>query len=148
MSHLRQQIREAVETILASAPNAVVATIYRSHVYPKTALPCVAIYTTNETSELENVTLPSVRTYSRRVDLNIEVTAESQVNVEDAVDTLAAAVEVKMASDPTLGGLVVDAALEQTNIELHGDTLIPFGTAQLRYVCWYRTQADNPEGAQ
>ena len=140
MKRSRQKIREAVAANLAG-----IATVYTSRIYPKLTLPVISVYGNNEQSEGEATEAVGPQRYSRRLTLEIEITAEATEGADDAVDDLSAQVEAAMAADRWLGGLAEETGLAATRMSFAnaGDTQV--ATAPLSYLVWYRTHASDPE---
>lgn len=144
MTHVRTQIRKKAAALLVLVAD----NVFTTKLYPKTVLPCIAIWTTQETSEKENDTIGTPRRYTRHLDMYIECTVESSVNPDDAADTMAAAIEGAIASDPSFSGLVVDVDLIGSQLNAVADgAVMPFATVQLRYRIWYRTLGTDAETA-
>ena len=66
MAHVRKQIRDRMESILAAGVASVSGRVYASRVYPLTGpdLPALAVYTSSESSGLQTM---GVRTLARDI---------------------------------------------------------------------------------
>lgn len=141
MAHARQQVRDAVVTILTTAQ--VADTISKSRVYPIPAdtVSMALVYTNSETIPQTTLTYP--RKFEREMMMMIEVVARDSDYLDDRLDRLCESVEDAIGADNTLGGLVKDCVLTDTQISLDfsGDTQI--GSAKMQFRVSYRTAENN-----
>lgn len=145
MSHVRQQIREAVKGLLTGLTTTG-DNVEVSRIWPETDanLPGLKIYTQNENSE--RMTMGSNPRIDRECELVIEARVKQPAALDGQLDKIAAEVEARMAGDSKLGGLAKGSWLASTEIEFaEGDTAI--GTLKLNYAVRYHTLAANPETA-
>lgn len=135
MSHVRQQVRDAVVTALEPLGG-----VHASRLYPvqQDELPVFLVYLGDE--EIEG----DFQTLERRLEVVVEIVVDGQTFDNDLEDQVAA-VEVALTGD--LGQLVRD--FRPTGIELsasvEGATAI--GRARITFEALYRTSYSDPETA-
>lgn len=141
MTHVRQQIREAVANKLDAASE-ITAPVYKSRVHSlaDVKLPAVLVYTTEESSERLSMD-PEL---ARECTLQIVAAVKNTGNFDDEADELSAQIERAMFSDRLLGGLAKELVLESTEIELVGDGDKPVGAVTLEYTVAYVTAISDP----
>ena len=144
--HVRQQIREAVATLVTGLTTTA-SRVYQSRVYPLADgnLPGLLIYTTEETSE--PVTMGSTRLLDRSLTLTIEGYCEGISNIDDTCDTIAKEVETAV-SGQTLSGKAKDIYLGDTAISYDGSGAKPIGYVTLNFIVLYFTEEDAPDVAK
>lgn len=147
MSHIRKQIRDRVESILASGVSLAQRRVYASRVYPFTEsqLPAVTVYSGSEASGLQTM---GVRTLARDLSLVIDAYVRVTDTFDDDVDALCVQIEETIAADYTLNGLVKDSVLTSTEIDFDGDAERPVGVARLTYTIRYVTTIGDVETAR
>jgi len=146
MSHVRQQIRERVGTILTGL-STTGNNVYQSRVYAlnESNLPALVIYTKSETSNAD--VIGSTIGLARELTLVVEAYVKVNSNFDDVVDTICAEVETAMANDRKLNGTAKFNHLESTDIEFNGEGENPVGVATMNFVVQYRTITNAPETA-
>jgi len=144
MSHVRQQIREQIGTILTGLASTG-SNVYESRVYPlnESNLPALLIYTKAETSSIS--TIGTSLGVDREITVIVEVYVKANSNFDDTVDTVCAEVEVAMGSNRTLNDTARFNYLESTDIEFSGDGENPVGVATMSFIVQYRTLQNAPE---
>ncbi|MEP1934951.1 MAG: hypothetical protein ABJJ37_27065 [Roseibium sp.] len=120
MTHIRQQVRDAVVTNLTGLPSTG-ARCFPMRTYPRndnheTAL---LIYTLRETSETSAMG-GADRDLMRQITLIVEIQARG-ADFDDKLDQAAVDVEKAMFTNRKLGGLAIDTALRETYLELATD---------------------------
>ena len=120
MAHLRQQIRERVATTLTGLTTTG-SNVFQSRVYPieNTKLPCLLIYTREESSEPLDMSPP--RTIEKRLSLVVEGYLKANSNYDDTIDTITKEVEVAMYGDRLINNLAKDSFLVSTDISFNGE---------------------------
>ena len=120
MAHLRQQIRERVATTLTGLTTTG-SNVFQSRVYPieNTKLPCLLIYTREESSEPLDMSPP--RTIEKRLSLVVEGYVQANSNYDDTIDTITKEVEVAMYGDRLINNLAKDSFLVSTDISFNGE---------------------------
>ena len=145
MSHVRQQIREAVETRITGLTTAG-TNVFSSRVYAlgEAKLPALTIYTKDESAGISNM----ARDLKRTLTIVIEGYAKGTANLDDTLDTIAAEVEGAMGSDGSLNGVGKIIGLTGTEVDIvGGDTDKPVGVVRLSYNIVYLTSAADAETA-
>lgn len=146
MSHVRQQIRERVATVLTGLTTTG-SNVYESRVYAlnESKLPALVVYSKSENSEI--TTIGTGLGIERNLTITVEAYVKANLNFDDTIDTICAEVETAMGNDRTLNGLAKFSYLGSTEIEFDGDGENPVGYATLEYVVQYRTIQNAPETA-
>lgn len=137
MAHARKQVRDAVVTVLTNA--AVADSVSKSRVYPIPAgtVSMALVYTNNETIPQTTLTYP--RKFERELNLVVECVARDADYLDDRLDRLCESVENAIGEDNTLGGVVKDCVLTDTQITLDSTGDAPIGSARLQFRVSYRT---------
>jgi len=150
MSHVRQQIRDAVVdavTLLDTTHRRV----FRTRVYPmdSASLPGICVYTQSESSTPNTIGgLKSVSAYLRTMSVAIEVYAKASVDLDNDLDDIAVEIETGMANATSLNALAEDVILASTEIDIMGgDSEQPVGVMRLNYNIIYRTTLADPSAA-
>lgn len=145
MSHVRTQIRSAVQTTLHGS------TLADTRVYaarrtplPEDDYPAILIYTPRELADAE---MGEDREYVRRLTINIDVLSEALDDLDDKVDAVAVQVETLLAANRTLGGVCMDLWLTETEIGEPREGENHHGIARLTYVADYTVAETDPETA-
>lgn len=133
MSHVRKQIRDAIETALAP-----LGSVYRSRVYPadQAELPVFLIYSGDEEDEGNLSTLD--RTYS----VIVEAVDTGDV-LDDVMDGHLASIEG--AINGTLGGTVVSIIPVGIQVARNASGSRPLGRLRINYEAHYRTSFTDPQ---
>lgn len=120
MPHVRQQIRDNIETTLTGLATTG-GNIYRSRVYPiaEDKLPGILIYT--ESEEVDTATITPPRTQVRSLVVKVEVYVKGVSNFDDDVDTIGAELESALAVDVTRGGIAKDTTILSFDADYAGD---------------------------
>ena len=132
MAHLRQQIRERVATTLTGLTTTG-SNVFQSRVYPieNTKLPCLLIYTREESSEPLDMGPP--RTIEKRLSLVVEGYVKANSNYDDTIDTITKEVEVAMYGDRLINNLAKDSFLVSTDISFNGAGDNPLGIVVMTF---------------
>ena len=145
MPHLRQAIRAAVVAALVGQTPAGARVIGTRFVpWRPVELPGIGVYTLRERVE-EDSRQTAPRELERRLELAIEACVKADEEIDDNLDALALSIERVLHADPTLGGLVSDLVLAQTEVDVLEGADQPIGVIRLVYEVWYFTGA--PEAA-
>jgi hypothetical protein len=147
MAHVRKQIRDRIESTLATAVTLATGGVYASRVYPLTEakLPAVTVYTSSEQSDLQTM---GARTLVRDLSVGVDIYVRMTSTFDDDVDAIATQIEEALAADYTLNGLSKDTVLNSTEIEFSGETEQPVGIARLTYRVRYVTTIGDVETAR
>ena len=136
MSHIRQQIREAIVTKLKEIET-FGGRVYPYRTRPHHTLPDALVYTSEDEVNHELDTMKKDK-YIRTVTVKIEIRVKATANIDDTIDDLCVETEEKMFDDPAFGGLVKQLDLITTTIELSGESDKTVGLATIEYEAWYR----------
>lgn len=149
MSHVRQQIRDAVVARLTglktTAKNVMVG---RTRPLPLDYDPTLLVYTTPAQSGGQEAAKPLSLSFPRSIQRTMSLSIWGRVQQadlpDDLLDVIAAEVETAMASDPTFGGLVKDSVLAGTvsQVDANGDR--HEGGIRLVYSVIYITRENAP----
>jgi len=147
MSHVRQQIREAIALKLTGL------TTTEDRVYQnrfttldKANLPCLVITSIRDVSA-GPISHDVPRTIQHDVSIKITAYAKALDNLDDALDDICEQVEVAMSTDRKLSGLVFNVDLQATDIDFNGEGDQPHGIAQLEYSVKYHVKENDPSTA-
>ena len=148
MAHARKQIRDAVGAALIAAATVAGARVHLSRVYPLQAanLPALRIYTTDEASETDERTMGADPQMLRKQLLIVEGVLKQTADIDDAMDELAAEVEIALAEN-MLGDLIKDIVIAGTNLDINADGEQPVGVVTMSYEVLYMTTTTDPETA-
>ena len=137
MAHARKTIRDSIVTILTNA--AVADTVSKSRVYPIPAetVSMALVYTNTETVAQTTLTYP--RKFDRELNVVIECVARDADYLDDRLDRLCESVENAIGADNTLGAVVKDCVLIDTQISLDFSGDAPIGSARMQFRVVYRT---------
>ena len=132
MAHLRQQIRERVATTLTGLTTTG-SNVFQSRVYPleNTKLPCLLIYTREESSEPLDMAPP--RTIEKRLSLVVEGYVKDNSNYDDTIDTITKEVETALYGDRLINNLAKDSFLVTTDISFNGEGDNPLGIVVMTF---------------
>lgn len=142
MAHVRQLIRENIETTLTGLTTTG-SRVFVSRVYPIAAdnLPGLAIYSSDESTEYVTTGLP--RTQLRTLSINVEAYVRGNSNYDDSLDTICSEVEVALYTDGTRGGYAKDTKITAMDSEFSGDGDQPVARATLRVEVEYATKEND-----
>lgn len=144
--HVRQAIRERVAsrvTGLASVGSNVFQT--RIHTLANNNLPCILIYSQNETSEPNQMGVN--RILDRTLSINVEIYVKATADIDDKIDAICVNVEEAIAGDITVNNLAKDITLSSTSINFIGEGDQPLGVASLTYDVMYQVRESDLETA-
>tara|TARA_Y100001973_G_scaffold40011_1_gene59899 strand:+ start:5144 stop:5578 length:435 start_codon:yes stop_codon:yes gene_type:complete len=132
MAHLRQQIRERVATTLTGLTTTG-SNVFQSRVYPleNTKLPCLLIYTREESSEPLDMGPP--RTIEKKLSLVVEGYVKANTNYDDTIDTITKEVETALYGDRLINNLAKDSFLVSTDISFNGEGDNPLGIVVMTF---------------
>lgn len=142
MPHVRQSIRENVETTLTGLTTTG-SRVYASRVFPLAAdkLPGLAIYSSDESTEYVTTGLP--RTQLRTLSINVEAYVRGSSNYDDSLDTICSEIEAALYTDGTRGGYAKDTKITAMDSEFSGDGDQPVARATLRVEVEYATKEND-----
>lgn len=141
-THVRRQIREAVETALDGLPSGAHVVKPRGHAVPRVRLPAVRVVALEEAAEPD--VMGDGGTLARRVTVTVQALAEGGDDLENVLDDLAGEVETAVSADPTLGGLAEDSWLAATEAAPGEPGERRTGSIELAFAVLYRTARGAP----
>jgi hypothetical protein len=138
MTHVRDQIRDAVlatvTNLTTTKKNAFAA---RVHPVNDNELPCVLVFTSNETSE--PITISAPRRMQRTLTVMVEGYAKTVKGYEDVLDKIAVEVETAIYNSTSLKAVVRDIFLSGTEIKLLGEADKPVAVISMSFTAKYHT---------
>ena len=140
MAHYRQQIRERVATTLTGLTTTG-SNVFQSRVYPieNTKLPCLLIYTREESSEPLVINPP--RSIEKVLQLVVEAYVKANTNYDDTIDTICKEVEEALYADRLINNLAKDSFLISTEINYNGDGDNPLGIVVMTFeIAYHHTE--------
>ena len=144
MSHVRQQIRDRIATLVTGLP-VTGSSVYKMRRYAldDSKLPAICVYTTDESSALITV---GARTLRRVINVMVEAFAKgSSTSIHDTIDGICVSIEEAIAADFALNGLAKSTVLTstETDIDVTGQNAI--ASARLVYAVEYVTSIGDVE---
>jgi hypothetical protein len=140
MAHFRQQIRERVATTLTGLATTG-SNVFQSRVYPieENKLPCLLIYTKDETSEPLAMSPP--RSIEKVLNLVVEAYVKTNNNFDDTIDTICKEVEEALYTDRLINNLAKDSFLTNTEINFNSDGDNPVGIVVMTFeIAYHHTE--------
>ena len=136
MANKKQQIREPVATTLTGL-STTGSNVFQSRVYPieNTKLPCLLIYTREETSEPLTTNPP--RAIEKILSLVVEAYVKANANYDDTIDTITEEVEEALYGDRLINNLALDSFLVNTDISYNGEGDNPLGIVVMTFQITY-----------
>ena len=136
MAHKRQSIRERVASTLTGLTTTG-SHVFQSRVYPieNTKLPCLLIYTREETSEPLTTNPP--RAIEKVLSLVVEGYVKANTNFDDTIDTICEEVEEALFTDRLINDLALDSFLINTDISYNGEGDNPLGIVVMTFQITY-----------
>lgn len=147
MSHVRQQIRDRVATLVTGLPTTG-SNVYKMRRYAldDAKLPAICVYTTDESSSLITIGSRSLR---RVINVVIDIIIKgSSTTVSDSIDTICVSAEEAMAADFTLNGLAKSSVLTSSEIDVNVEGEKSIASARLVYAVEYVTLITDVETAR
>lgn len=147
--HIRRKLRDHVVSMLAAGVSPALlppGRVLKSRVRElgEDELPAILVYALRETAARQ-----SYDALDRVLELAIDIRVAANDGLDDMLDGLAAAVEVLMDMDPSLGGLAQDSMLAETEIGLAGGQgVVTNGAALLKYRVRTVTPTGQPGGIE
>ena len=136
MAHKRLSIRERVASTLTGLTTTG-SNVFQSRVYPieNTKLPCLLIYTREETSEPLTTNPP--RAIEKVLSLVVEGYVKANTNFDDTIDTICEEVEEALFTDRLINDLALDSFLVNTDISYNGEGDNPLGIVVMTFQITY-----------
>jgi hypothetical protein len=147
MSHVRQQIRDAIATRVTGLPttgNAVYK--MRRYALDDAKLPAICVYTGDESSGMATI---GTRTLRRVTNVVVEAYCKgASTSVQDTIDTMCVEIEEAIAGSFDLSGLVKSTVLTGTEIDINVQGEKSIASAKLVYAVEYYTSISDVETAR
>tara|TARA_R100001143_G_C3310163_1_gene109766 strand:+ start:86 stop:532 length:447 start_codon:yes stop_codon:yes gene_type:complete len=145
-NHLRRQIRERVATDLTGLLTTG-ANVFQTRIFnlEKSKLPCLLIYTEEETVEISSMNSP--RTVVRNLSLVVEGYASATSNLDNTLDQIGKEVEIAMAEDIDINSLATDSHLSDLSLSYSGEGSKPTGAIRMTYIIQYRNLENSPDSS-
>ncbi|WP_428673707.1 hypothetical protein [Reyranella sp.] len=146
--HARRRIVLAVVAALRPLVDAGTVTAIaagRAAPQPVAKAPYLLVYARTEQSR--SINMDDDRRLQRSPTLAIEAVFASVEDSDEKGDDLALAVEVAMAADSTLGGLIKDIELARTDLDARADGETRLGRVRLEFAVEYHTTAGRPDAS-
>ncbi|ORE94104.1 hypothetical protein ATO13_08521 [Stappia sp. 22II-S9-Z10] len=135
--HIRQRIREAVETRLEGLVG------YRVFKHPFALFP--GSYPAFRVTAMGEAAEPNgFEILAREIDLQVDGWTVGDDELEDRLDAMSEAVEAAIASDGTFGGLATDTTLQRTEKVIDGDGDRRVGRLRLTFLARAVTTRADP----
>lgn len=148
MTHARTQIRTAAAAALTGLATAG-ARVFKSRLRPvdDDELPCLLVYCDDERG-IEKTTAGNPGRLSRPLELIVKGLVKKTTALDDELDKIAKEVEVAIAANITLGGLVREGVwLREIGVTMNEETEKPCGEIILVFSVTYSTNSNAPEVA-
>lgn len=149
MSHIRAQIFDAVKTLLGAIPEfSGAGKVARGRTGPvrAEALPAVTLSWADNDERAEArpfSTADGALGYDRTLPLSVIVHLRDE-DPDTEFDRIASLIESRMASDVTLGGLVIEVLLTSSRLFVDPQTGLALGAGRLVYTVSFKTPAADP----
>ena len=141
-NHVRQQLREAVATLVTSLTTTG-TNVFQSRVYPlqTSELPCLVI--TTDGDQVDNITMNNPAQQQRETLVRIAAYARATTTLDDTLDLICKEVEIAIAGASTslVKGLMYNGC--QIDIEAIGDQ--PVGKASMIFSKDLYTESNAPD---
>lgn len=136
MSHPRTTIRQAIVSQIIAANTSLTTNVFPSRFRPLSAaeLPLALIYVRGETSDLLGVSNNQLK---RILKIQIDAHVTADLNIEDAMDSVAQEIENAINNDWTFGGLAITAVLVATDLDASPDGETQTGNIRLTFDVTY-----------
>jgi hypothetical protein len=139
MTHARKTIRDAAVSLL-TGQTAAGARVFSNVIYrfKPADLPAINVVTADEKAEIYG---ESTRTMKRTLRLWVEVIGKDVVdqNIDDTLDGIAEAVELKFALDETLNTTASDCVYAETQLFVTDEGQAPMATLRIGFDVTYYT---------
>lgn len=146
MSHVRQQIREALATAVTGLATTG-SRVYQSRIYPvsDSKLPCLLVNTDDES--IETLTSNTTPMLERRLTAQVRAVAKASSDLDDTLDQIMAEVEAALGAAGVLSALAKSVSLSGIRVEMDDALEKPVGVASMEYQISYYTASNAPQTA-
>lgn len=148
MSHVRTQIRTAAAAALGGLTTTG-AKVFKSRVRPvdDDELPCLLVHCDDEPG-IDQITVGNPSRLSRPLELVVRGLVKKTIALDDELDKIANEVEVAIAANITLGGLVREGVwLKSVGVTMNEEMEKPCGEIVMVFSATYSTNSNAPEVA-
>lgn len=145
MSHVRQQIRQAIITLVTGLTTTG-SNVFDTPVYLTEPAVLPALLCRSDSEDIEIDTMGHPRDMMRELTFSIQAQVQAVSGYQNTLDTICSEIEVALSADLTLGGLVQDMYLSNVLFEFDNGEQ-PVGMGTLTYMIMYRTKDTQPEVA-
>ena len=143
MSHVRQQLRDAVASVLTGLTTTGTR-VFTNRVYPADVSDCPCLIVRSDGDDVEAQTIHQPYLQVRQTRIQIEAYAEGATGFDDQIDTICAEVETAIANASS--SLVKGMYLRGTRIEFdQGEQ--PIGRATMVFTKDLYTESNAPQTA-
>jgi hypothetical protein len=144
MTHARDQIRDAVLAAVTGLTTTK-KNAFASRVHPvnDNDLPCVLVFTREETSE--PITMAQPRTMQSTLTVMVEGYVKLTNGYDDKLDKISVEVTKAIYNSTSLRAVVRDIFLSNTAITLIGDVEKPVAVVSMSFTAEYQTKENDPE---
>ena len=144
MTHARDQIRDAVLAAVTGLTTTK-KNAFASRVHPvnDNELPCVLVFTREETSE--PITMAQPRTMQSTLTVMVEGYVKLTTGYDDKLDKISVEVIKAIYNSTSLRAVVRDIFLSNTAITLVGDVEKPVAVVSMSFQAEYQTKENDPE---
>lgn len=121
------------------------ARVYQSRVVQLEAneLPGLKVFTGSEAVEV--IDIGSNPLQERNLTVTVTAIAKAVSDLDDTLDQIIKEVEIAVASNNTLSGLVKDVVFTGSDVDMNADAEMPTGQAVLTFNANYYTRAQAPD---
>jgi hypothetical protein len=144
MTHVRKQIRDAlVETL--TGLNTVKSRVFASRVHPMNdnELPCLLVYTRNESAAPITMTRP--RRMERSLSVMVDACVKMAAGYDDKLDKIAVEVEKAIYNSTSLRAIAKDIVLTESEIKITGEAEKPVAVISMTFEAVYFVAENDPE---
>lgn len=145
MTHVRQQIRNAVTTAITGL-SITGNNVFESHVYTlgSDQLPALVVNTSSETQELLSKTNSTTK-LKRVLELAITALVKTKTNYDETIDRIMVEIEESIQTNSNLQNLVKFIYPKELNIDFTGEGDIPVSIATQMFQVEYHTSINDVE---
>lgn len=144
MAHVKHQIRDAVLSAVTGL-STTKRNAFASRVHPVTEkeLPCVLVFTREETST--PITMGPNRRIARELEVLVEGYVKNADGYDEKLDKISKEVEAAIYNTPSLQSLIRDIFLSSTEIKLTGEGDKAVAAISMNFTAKYHTRENDPE---
>ena len=146
-AHIRKQVRDYVVALLKTAATTAGNNVFSGRMLPlqNVELPAVKVDTLVE--NIQTLSIGVVRRLDRSLDLQIQMLVKKFKTYNDDIDELSRQIEVSLAGDNTLGGLVKYVNPSSFSMRFDEKSEYPAAEADMIFRVFYVTPINAPDTA-